>query len=161
THACPVHDAYYERSHATHFMRREFADVSADIQGALDVPTPLLLARIAEIGLDTHSDSIFFFFQAEDGIRDRNVTGVQTCALPIYGIQTVQHPPFRRHQRCGIRDRRGEHPELHQKGDDVPDITVEDRQRREPERREIGRASCRERGERWVGGGAVEGEERE
>src|SRR5699024_11815202 len=25
-----------------------------------------------------------FFFQAEDGIRDRNVTGVQTCALPIY-----------------------------------------------------------------------------
>src|SRR5699024_1267912 len=32
----------------------------------------------------------FFFFQAEDGIRDRNVTGVQTCALPIcpVGIQT-------------------------------------------------------------------------
>src|SRR5438094_2706151 len=26
----------------------------------------------------------FFFFQAEDGIRDRTVTGVQTCALPIY-----------------------------------------------------------------------------
>src|SRR5207249_8175457 len=26
---------------------------------------------------------LFFFFQAEDGIRDRNVTGVQTCALPI------------------------------------------------------------------------------
>src|SRR5699024_11701085 len=31
--------------------------------------------------LVTPSDS--FFFQAEDGIRDRNVTGVQTCALPI------------------------------------------------------------------------------
>src|SRR5699024_12368907 len=31
----------------------------------------------------------YFFFQAEDGIRDRNVTGVQTCALPIY------------HPRCG------------------------------------------------------------
>src|SRR5699024_11598166 len=27
--------------------------------------------------------SLFLFFQAEDGIRDRNVTGVQTCALPI------------------------------------------------------------------------------
>ena len=27
---------------------------------------------------------IFFFFQAEDGIRDYKVTGVQTCALPIY-----------------------------------------------------------------------------
>src|SRR5258708_21023418 len=28
--------------------------------------------------------STFFFFQAEDGIRDDLVTGVQTCALPIY-----------------------------------------------------------------------------
>src|SRR5690349_23216673 len=28
--------------------------------------------------------SVFFFFQAEDGIRDLYVTGVQTCALPIY-----------------------------------------------------------------------------
>src|SRR5688572_32715240 len=27
----------------------------------------------------------FFFFQAEDGIRDLTVTGVQTCALPIFG----------------------------------------------------------------------------
>src|SRR2546427_12597634 len=29
--------------------------------------------------------SFFFFFQAEDGIRDLTVTGVQTCALPISG----------------------------------------------------------------------------
>src|SRR5438034_8664305 len=28
----------------------------------------------------------FFFFQAEDGIRDHCVTGVQTCALPIYAL---------------------------------------------------------------------------
>src|SRR5699024_11259568 len=28
-----------------------------------------------------------FFLQAEDGIRDRNVTGVQTCALPIYKVR--------------------------------------------------------------------------
>src|SRR5699024_11884420 len=28
--------------------------------------------------------TLYFFFQAEDGIRDRNVTGVQTCALPIF-----------------------------------------------------------------------------
>src|SRR3989442_9548901 len=28
---------------------------------------------------------VFFFFQAEDGIRDADVTGVQTCALPISG----------------------------------------------------------------------------
>src|SRR6266536_4973852 len=34
--------------------------------------------------------SVFFFFQAEDGIRDPLVTGVQTCALPIYrGIHEV------------------------------------------------------------------------
>src|SRR5699024_11222107 len=32
-------------------------------------------------------DVFVFFFQAEDGIRDRNVTGVQTCALPIYQYQ--------------------------------------------------------------------------
>src|SRR5699024_1186068 len=32
---------------------------------------------------DIGYSSLFFFFQAEDGIRDRNVTGVQTCALPI------------------------------------------------------------------------------
>ena len=29
-------------------------------------------------------EEFFFFFQAEDGIRDHCVTGVQTCALPIY-----------------------------------------------------------------------------
>src|SRR2546430_5529308 len=31
----------------------------------------------------------FFFFQAEDGIRDLTVTGVQTCALPISFAATV------------------------------------------------------------------------
>src|SRR5438067_5040904 len=30
-----------------------------------------------------------FFFQAEDGIRDRNVTGVQTCALPIFDLDLI------------------------------------------------------------------------
>src|SRR5438128_5285264 len=30
----------------------------------------------------------FFFFQAEDGIRDATVTGVQTCALPIFTTST-------------------------------------------------------------------------
>src|SRR2546430_12162288 len=32
-------------------------------------------------------DDDFFFFQAEDGIRDLTVTGVQTCALPIYAVR--------------------------------------------------------------------------
>src|SRR2546430_13442341 len=34
-----------------------------------------------------HYTSVFFFFQAEDGIRDLTVTGVQTCALPISFLQ--------------------------------------------------------------------------
>src|SRR5699024_11594076 len=32
----------------------------------------------------------YFFFQAEDGIRGRNVTGVQTCALPIFAENARQ-----------------------------------------------------------------------
>src|SRR5687767_15507191 len=32
----------------------------------------------------------FFFFQAEDGIRDKLVTGVQTCALPIFHERDVR-----------------------------------------------------------------------
>src|SRR5205823_10890050 len=31
----------------------------------------------------------FFFFQAEDGIRDKLVTGVQTCALPISRVEAA------------------------------------------------------------------------
>src|SRR6266566_7553547 len=34
----------------------------------------------------------FFFFQAEDGIRDYKVTGVQTCALPIYRMAERPRP---------------------------------------------------------------------
>src|SRR5690625_6284510 len=34
-----------------------------------------------------------FFFQAEDGIRDGHVTGVQTCALPIDGGTRLGAPP--------------------------------------------------------------------
>src|SRR5207302_7518136 len=45
----------------------------------------------------------FFFFQAEDGIRDFHVTGVQTCALPIYDGRTsflsLSGPPGRTRQR--------------------------------------------------------------
>src|SRR5438067_989009 len=40
---------------------------------------------------------LFFFFQAEDGIRDRNVTGVQTCALPILPWAPVRGHPLARH----------------------------------------------------------------
>src|SRR5256885_3753295 len=47
----------------------------------------------------------FFFFQAEDGIRDYKVTGVQTCALPIY-LEELDTSALRiarqqLHQACG------------------------------------------------------------
>src|SRR5699024_12820126 len=62
---------------------------------------------------------LFFFFQAEDGIRDRNVTGVQTCALPICLLPEVREAPVGatggtraepgrggRSSRCGSDQRR-------------------------------------------------------
>src|SRR5256885_1742824 len=44
-----------------------------------------------------------FFFQAEDGIRDYKVTGVQTCALPIYGIEDLPHHGDRGRGEGGLR----------------------------------------------------------
>src|SRR6266581_5270647 len=42
-----------------------------------------------------------FFFQAEDGIRDGRVTGVQTCALPISGARRIPPAsPARADRRC-------------------------------------------------------------
>src|SRR5579862_1889065 len=45
----------------------------------------------------------FFFFQAEDGIRDGTVTGVQTCALPISGNSA----PVSADRAAGLRPRGG------------------------------------------------------
>src|SRR3712207_6872947 len=57
---------------------------------------------------------VFFFFQAEDGIRDIGVTGVQTCALPISGVRNgvrgsrvdrvrrAEPPPGRREEDPGM-----------------------------------------------------------
>src|SRR5690606_40131983 len=93
---------------------------------------------------------LFFFFQAEDGIRDFHVTGVQTCALPILTRTT---------RRTSSRS---------------PSSATSTRASRTPRRTssssasrhsraarahcswpEIGRASCRERGEnRVVGAGS-------
>src|SRR5256885_6627434 len=41
-------------------------------------------------------ETVFFFFQAEDGIRDYKVTGVQTCALPISPAAQPWGAPSRR-----------------------------------------------------------------
>src|SRR5229473_7244943 len=61
----------------------------------------------------------FFFFQAEDGIRDKLVTGVQTCALPISPSQDLDNwsvkprgpgQPARRARRAAGRARRRRPP---------------------------------------------------
>src|SRR5437868_15147452 len=85
----------------------------------------------------------FFFFQAEDGIRDRNVTGVQTCALPIYFLlrkpQLTAHAYDRLSRELGLSQ------------EEIGRRTGKDRTSIE-----IGRASCRER--RSIGGGDRVGE---
>src|SRR5699024_11293464 len=56
----------------------------------------------SRVSLAFDSVSSFFFFQAEDGIRDRNVTGVQTCALPIsFGVGTRSAIPCNFPSRWG------------------------------------------------------------
>src|SRR5256885_5126745 len=45
-----------------------------------------LVKRVSQLIINKYDITVvfFFFFQAEDGIRDYKVTGVQTCALPIF-----------------------------------------------------------------------------
>src|SRR2546426_2761282 len=47
-----------------------------------------------KLAIDVSAVYVFFFFQAEDGIRDYKVTGVQTCALPILHTAPNPHPRF-------------------------------------------------------------------
>src|SRR5256886_7213999 len=91
-----------------------------------------------------HVYCFFFFFQAEDGIRDLTVTGVQTCALPISTrwVRDLRSVELRRPCRLQSRQRNDQKsPRGHGK---QPAATSARRPDREPET-EIGRASCRER----------------
>src|SRR2546425_8053908 len=54
-------------------------------------PSPSLTVVVSST-LSHHILVFFFFFQAEDGIRDKLVTGVQTCALPISNIDLAALP---------------------------------------------------------------------
>ena len=47
---------------------------------------PLIVKKCVFGRVNDVSIPLLFFFQAEDGIRDWSVTGVQTCALPILGF---------------------------------------------------------------------------
>src|SRR2546427_4269346 len=81
------------------------------------------LTSLHTFALSLYSFVFFFFFQAEDGIRDLTVTGVQTCALPIShrrndrrgGPRRVDGGSLRRRVSQGRRaaarpDRAGAHP---------------------------------------------------
>src|SRR5256885_4007966 len=89
---------------------------------------------------------IFFFFQAEDGIRDYKVTGVQTCALPIYirpdlVLADVFMPVRNGYEVCQYVK---SDPSLAH----IPVILLVgafDPLDEQEAQREIGRASCRER----------------
>src|SRR5205807_4746917 len=98
----------------------------------------------------------FFFFQAEDGIRDYKVTGVQTCALPISTPRAmrVNMLGLRWSRETQARWKKGQ-PHHRTTGVARTSCTVWIRGR---PRREIGRASCRERV--WMWGGAVAGKRR-
>src|SRR5689334_24750345 len=100
-----------------------------------------------------------FFFQAEDGIRDGTVTGVQTCALPILCIghrggghrpQTVRAVPGSRRGGCGCQDR-------------TVSLALRSDEQRPREYRDARGVRSEERrvGKEWRGGGrACESQER-
>src|SRR5205807_4699050 len=91
---------------------------------------------------------LFFFFQAEDGIRDYKVTGVQTCALPISAAATMTREVDRaaRIVRSLLRlARRADTTPTRVQVNDLVHDVAEIRQRVLRSENEIGRASCRER----------------
>src|SRR5207245_7374629 len=89
----------------------------------------------------------FFFFQAEDGIRDATVTGVQTCALPICAASVFRKAAFIRTQAHCHNGHVGDTAGLSMtptprrlllQAAACTDATLR------PRRGQIGRASCRE-----------------
>src|SRR5207237_5320409 len=89
-----------------------------------------------------------FFFQAEDGIRDSSVTGVQTCALPI-SLALVRDVGFDQ-SFSFIYSRRPGTPAASLPDEATPEIKQERLARLQAQldtqaRAKIGRASCRER----------------
>src|SRR5690348_17967712 len=91
--------------------------------------------------LSDTSKVVTFFFQAEDGIRDGRVTGVQTCALPI--LIATDMEPYRDFVIDGVT---GFLVKKEKEWRDRLKLLAGDSEFRE----KIGRASCR--GRRWRSG---------
>src|SRR5206468_5882059 len=66
----------------------------------------------------------FFFFQAEDGIRDLIVTGVQTCALPIYREVAGSNPVTPIKMRMARREISSRHSHFNLDYADVVELRV-------------------------------------
>src|SRR5207253_4803836 len=102
-----------------------------------------------------------FFFQAEDGIRDGHVTGVQTCALPISPSRSLRHgfvqSPLEPVKSDSLLFEPEERRWCKRAGDDLrmPRLAWATDIHLEFCSAEIGRASCRERVEGWGGDGGV------
>src|SRR5437588_8861724 len=123
--------------------------------------------EIADMQNETQKEiaGILFFFQAEDGIRDHCVTGVQTCALPIWLRSTscrATRPSTRAVMLGGLTARREASAE--EAADPSArsastrywgsDSSAKPRASSTRLARQIGRASCRERMEVATGLGA-------
>src|SRR5690606_40277400 len=97
----------------------------------------------------------FFFFQAEDGIRDFHVTGVQTCALPIFPLLPLDSSPGRRgqpeaqkswrHAQTPARRRKERLPE--KEGKETLD-SIQGKTLKRSEERRVGK-ECRSGWSRW------------
>src|SRR5207247_9727682 len=103
----------------------------------------------------------FFFFQAEDGIRDPLVTGVQTCALPILErmlAHAIPTPAMERSRSRGSRITATESNPSAPQTRQSECVPLRPSTRASPE---IGRASCRERGKMSGGAGRSEKKNKE
>src|SRR5687767_15671870 len=87
-----------------------------------------------------------FFFQAEDGIRDKLVTGVQTCALPILDTSSRRLPSLAHNVDpgpvCGNRIPHGV-------AEEVSSVVLEDGPLGRSEERRVGK-ECRSRWSRYL-----------
>src|SRR5699024_11454783 len=102
-------------------------------------------------------------FQAEDGIRDRNVTGVQTCALPISSLDEQLEEAEEVNgvlvdvdgvETVAITIGSGDDMMSLASSEDSISYSLTTDEDGDQDKIEIGRASCRERGEMSGGGGA-------
>src|SRR6266850_1741058 len=91
---------------------------------------PRVLVKLIVDTIHQRLPDRFFFFQAEDGIRDYKVTGVQTCALPICE-GTGAHPGRRAHRQS----RRGQRARSHAADDGAAWQRTCHRRRRHPQSR--------------------------